>query len=80
MKQLLLLSCLLLTACDQNNTYKDAPMNPLTNINARLALPDIHVNKNASMNPLTDINVRLAFTCQHQTIPEASADTNILFN
>ncbi|MCQ4968101.1 hypothetical protein [Atlantibacter hermannii] len=55
---------LLLTGCDQDS----AP------------LPDIHVNKNASMNPLTDINVRLAFTCQHQTIPEASADTNILFN
>ena len=52
MKRLLLLFCLVLTACDQNNTHKDAPM-----------------------NPLTDINTNLAFTCKHQIIPEASADT-----
>ena len=57
MKRLLLLSCLLLVACDQNNTHKDAPM-----------------------DPLTDINARLAFTCKHQIIPEASADTDVLFN
>jgi len=31
------------------------------------------------MNPLTDINARLAFTCQHQTIPEAPADTDVVF-
>jgi len=31
------------------------------------------------MNPLTDINARLAFTCQHQTIPEAPADTDMVF-
>ena len=31
------------------------------------------------MNPLTDINTRLAFTCKHQIIPEASADTDVLF-
>ncbi|MGS1866873.1 hypothetical protein [Klebsiella michiganensis] len=31
------------------------------------------------MNPLTDINARLAFTCKHQIIPEASADTDVLF-
>ncbi|HBQ0954935.1 TPA: sel1 repeat family protein, partial [Klebsiella pneumoniae] len=52
MKRLLLLFCMVLTACDQNNTHKDAPM-----------------------NPLTDIHTRLAFTCKHQIIPEASADT-----
>ncbi|MEG8839430.1 hypothetical protein [Klebsiella quasipneumoniae] len=48
--------CLLLVACDQNNTHKDLPM-----------------------NPLTDINAQLAFTCKHQIIPEASADTDVLF-
>ncbi|HFT4258324.1 TPA: DUF6396 domain-containing protein [Klebsiella quasipneumoniae] len=31
------------------------------------------------MNPLTDINAQLAFTCKHQIIPEASADTDVLF-
>ncbi|MCS6045811.1 hypothetical protein LNN83_03705 [Klebsiella pneumoniae subsp. pneumoniae] len=31
------------------------------------------------MNPLTDINTNLAFTCKHQIIPEASADTDVLF-
>ncbi|WP_434414481.1 SEL1-like repeat protein [Klebsiella quasipneumoniae] len=56
MKRLLLLFCMVLTACDQNNTHKDAPM-----------------------NPLTDIHTRLAFTCKHQIIPEASADTDVLF-
>ncbi|WP_213935934.1 SEL1-like repeat protein, partial [Klebsiella variicola] len=56
MKRLLLLLCLVLTACDQNNTHKDAPM-----------------------NPLTDIHARLAFTCKHQIIPEASAETDVLF-
>lgn len=56
MKRLLIVCYLLLTACDQNNTHKDAPM-----------------------NPLTDINTRLAFTCKYQIIPEASADTDVLF-
>ncbi|MFP8580450.1 sel1 repeat family protein [Klebsiella pasteurii] len=42
MKRLLLLSCLLLVACDQSNTHKDAPMNPLTDINARLAFTCKH--------------------------------------
>jgi len=56
MKQLLFLFCLLLVACDQNNMNKDAPM-----------------------NPLTDINARLAFSCKHQIIPEAPADTDVLF-
>ncbi|STW13898.1 Uncharacterised protein [Klebsiella pneumoniae subsp. rhinoscleromatis] len=37
MKRLLIVCYLLLTACDQNNTHKDAPMNPLTDINTRLA-------------------------------------------
>ncbi|WP_256570503.1 SEL1-like repeat protein [Klebsiella quasipneumoniae] len=37
------------------------------------------MNKDAPMNPLTDINAQLAFTCKHQIIPEASADTDVLF-
>ncbi|MBV7548167.1 sel1 repeat family protein [Pseudomonas sp. PDM26] len=31
------------------------------------------------VNPLTDINVNLAFTCQHETIPAYSAETDVLF-
>ncbi|WP_244611537.1 sel1 repeat family protein [Klebsiella variicola] len=31
------------------------------------------------MNSLSDINARLAFTCKHETIPEASADSDMLF-
>ena len=31
------------------------------------------------MNQLTDINTRPAFTCKYQIIPEASADTDVLF-
>ncbi|VUS33454.1 sel1 repeat family protein [Klebsiella pasteurii] len=42
MKRLLLLLCLVLPACDQNNIHKDAPMNPLTDINARLAFTCKH--------------------------------------
>ena len=37
------------------------------------------IHKDAPMNQLTDINTRLAFTCKHQIIPEASADTDVLF-
>ncbi|WP_313489073.1 SEL1-like repeat protein [Atlantibacter hermannii] len=32
------------------------------------------------MSSLPDINARLAFTCKHETIPAASADTDMLFN
>ncbi|MDF7681818.1 DUF6396 domain-containing protein [Enterobacteriaceae bacterium ESL0689] len=35
--------------------------------------------KAAQMKPLNDINVRLTFTCKHQTIPEPSADSDVLF-
>ena len=52
----IVLGSLLLSGCDQKSIHKDAPM-----------------------NPLTDINARLAFTCKHQIIPEASADTDVLF-
>ncbi|HDZ2893294.1 TPA: sel1 repeat family protein [Klebsiella pneumoniae] len=37
------------------------------------------IHKDAPMNQLTDINTRLAFTCKYQIIPEASADTDVLF-
>ncbi|MDF7681809.1 DUF6396 domain-containing protein [Enterobacteriaceae bacterium ESL0689] len=35
--------------------------------------------KEVRMDPLNDINARLAFTCVHETIPEPSADSDILF-
>ncbi|MBR7426218.1 sel1 repeat family protein, partial [Klebsiella quasipneumoniae] len=37
------------------------------------------IHKDVPVNPLTAINARLAFTCKHQIIPEASADTDVLF-
>ncbi|AIK78820.1 hypothetical protein RJQ11_03165 [Klebsiella pneumoniae] len=52
----IVLGSLLLSGCDQKSIHKDVPV-----------------------NPLTDINARLAFTCKHQIIPEASADTDVLF-
>ncbi|PLJ20192.1 hypothetical protein B6J61_14510 [Klebsiella pneumoniae] len=52
----IVLGSLLLSGCDQKSIHKDVPV-----------------------NPLTDINTRLAFTCKHQIIPEASADTDVLF-
>lgn len=60
MRRILLLTCLLLAACDQSSS-------------------PVSVKKDVSMDPLTDINARLAFTCKYETIPEASADANILF-
>ncbi|WP_039057012.1 DUF6396 domain-containing protein [Enterobacter sp. Bisph1] len=35
--------------------------------------------RNKPPDPLSDINVRLAFTCKHQFLPDASADTDMLF-
>ena len=60
LRPLLLLSCLLLTACDQTS------VSPVT-------------SKEPVLNPLTDIDVKLAFTCKHETLPEPSADTDVLF-
>ncbi|MCS3425362.1 TPR repeat protein [Rahnella sp. BIGb0603] len=37
------------------------------------------VNKSPAMDPLSTINARLAFNCKHETIPEASADADVLF-
>ncbi|HCF8018700.1 DUF6396 domain-containing protein [Klebsiella aerogenes] len=62
MRKLLLLSCLLLAACDGSSTSNS-----------------VFVNKDVQMNPLTDINARLAFSCAHETIPEASTGSDILF-
>ncbi|TKK11961.1 sel1 repeat family protein, partial [Enterobacter cancerogenus] len=55
---------LLLTGCDQDSVPSSATP----------------VHKNISVNPLDNINARLAFTCKHETIPAASADTDMLFN
>jgi TPR repeat protein len=60
MRRLLLLSFMLLAACDQ------------------ISAP-ISVKKDISMDPLSDINAKLAFTCKHETIPEPSADADVLF-
>ena len=35
--------------------------------------------KDLFVNPLSDTHAALAFTCAHQIIPEASADTDVLF-
>ena len=40
----------------------------------------LSAEKDVSVSPLSDINTRLAFTCKHETIPAASADTDMLFN
>lgn len=61
MHRFLLLSCLLLAACDQSIPSQNS------------------VNKEVSMAQLSDIDSKLAFTCKHETIPEASADSDVLF-
>ena len=40
----------------------------------------LSAEKDLSVSSLPDINARLAFTCKHETIPAASADTDMLFN
>lgn len=35
--------------------------------------------KDLFVNPFSDTHAALAFTCAHQIIPEASADTDVLF-
>jgi len=37
------------------------------------------LSKEPALNPRSDINANLAFTCKHEIIPEASADTDVLF-
>ncbi len=57
---LAILSCLLLTDCDQSSIQTTG-------------------SKEHALNPRSDINANLAFTCKHEIIPEASADTDVLF-
>lgn len=43
------------------------------------ASTSVFINKDLSTEPLTDVNARLEFTCQHETLPEPAADTDVLF-
>ncbi|WP_339483759.1 SEL1-like repeat protein [Pseudomonas sp. RL_5y_Pfl2_73] len=60
MRRTLLLSCLLLAACDTGGTFNFPKKDP-------------------SVKPLTEIKAKLAFTCQHETIPAPSAESDVLF-
>ncbi|MBT8768444.1 SEL1-like repeat protein [Metapseudomonas boanensis] len=39
----------------------------------------LHLKKDPTVNPLAQIKANLAFTCQHERIPDASADSDQLF-
>ncbi len=58
MRQFLMLSCLLLVACDSSHTLS---------------------TKEATLKPLTKTAANLAFSCVHENIPEASSESNVLF-
>ena len=60
MRRFLLLSCLLLVACDSRSAF-------------------IYTKKDPHVKPLTEIKANLAFTCAHEKIPEASAESDVLF-
>jgi TPR repeat protein len=60
MRRFLLLTCLLLAACDSRSTFN-------------------YMKKDPHVKPLTEIKANLAFTCAHENIPEASAETDVLF-
>jgi tetratricopeptide (TPR) repeat protein len=60
MRRILLLSCLLLVACDSSN-------------------PTSTSTKETPLNPLTEVKAKLAFSCAHEQIPVASAETDVLF-
>ncbi|MCK8687546.1 SEL1-like repeat protein [Pseudomonas umsongensis] len=60
MHRFLLLSCLLLVACDSPSAVASTKKEP-------------HVN------PLTEIKAKLAFTCAHEQIPDASTESDLLF-
>ena len=60
MRCLILLSCLLLGACDSPRAFNSTEKDP-------------------QLNPLTDIKAKLAFACAHEQIPEASAESDVLF-
>nr|WP_317853299.1 hypothetical protein [Pseudomonas sp. BF-R-19] len=61
MRRFLLLTCLLLAACDSRSTFN-------------------YLKKDPHVKPLTEIKANLAFTCAHENIPEASAETDVLFH
>ncbi|WP_223588129.1 DUF6396 domain-containing protein, partial [Pseudomonas sp. A-R-19] len=61
MRRVLLLTCLLLVACDTSN-------------------PTSTSTKETPLNPLTEIKAKLAFSCVHEQIPAASAETDVLFH
>jgi TPR repeat protein len=60
MRRFLLLSCLLLAACDSRSAFT-------------------YTKKDPHVKPLTEIKAKLAFTCAHEKIPEASAQSDLLF-
>jgi TPR repeat protein len=64
MRRLLLLACLSLTACDNGNG------------NGSRLPPD----KDIQMKSLAAIKDNLAFTCKHEMIPSASADSDVVFH
>ncbi|WP_442968447.1 tetratricopeptide repeat protein, partial [Pseudomonas sp. Z18(2022)] len=41
--------------------------------------PIAHLNQDIPMNPITEAKEKLAFTCVHETNPEPSAETDVLF-
>ena len=61
MRRFLLLTCLLLAACDSRSTFN-------------------YLKKDPHVKPLTEIKANLAFTCAHENIPEASAESGVLFH
>jgi TPR repeat protein len=63
MRRLLLLSSLLLAACDTDNDLP-RPTHPI---------------KDTQVNPLTEIKARLAFTCVHEASPAPTAEADVLF-
>ncbi len=41
--------------------------------------PLTYLNQEVPMNPITEAKQKLTFTCVHETIPEPSSDTDVLF-
>ncbi|MCT9825818.1 DUF6396 domain-containing protein [Pseudomonas veronii] len=60
MRRLLLLSSLLLAACNNGDALTD-------------------LNQDLPMNPIAEAKEKLTFTCVHETIPQPSAGTDVLF-
>jgi len=60
MRRLLLLSSLLLAACNNGDALT-------------------YLNQDLPMNPIAEAKEKLTFTCVHETIPQPSAGTDVLF-